>query len=335
MSTPILRARRSASGSRKRASGHSVCLQGPKPGGTAYSARIAVLRRKNRRVRFLAENVFLQAGRNILVETRNLRSAPAHHNYIGIQQIDDLRQTAREAVFEPIEGGKRGRFPGVASREDLGTLESNTCRAMVVRFEAGSGNPRFDAAIPSAIASETGILLGAHPWQSVVAPFARDSIRTAVQTAIDGDSPAAASAQYDCENDVLARAGAVSCFRNRQAVGVIRASHFARHRATKVFVERLAVQPGGIGVLHQTSPRRNGPGDSHAHGGAPSKFLLDSFDGFCYGAHRSFIVETRRGYAVAVQFLAVALQGHEFNLRAAEIHANSNELLFFLSGRHG
>jgi len=147
-----------------------------------------VLRRKNRRVRFLAENVFLQAGRNILVETRNLRSAPAHHNYIGIQQIDDLRQTAREAVFEPIEGGKRGRFPGVASRDDLRTLEGNTRRAMVIRFQASSGNPSLNAAFPSAIAGETRKLLGAHPRQSVVPPFTRNAIRTAVQTAIHGDS---------------------------------------------------------------------------------------------------------------------------------------------------
>jgi hypothetical protein len=37
---------------------------------------------------------------------------------------------------------------------------------------------------------------------------------------------------------------------------------------------------------------------------------------------------------VAVQFPAVSLERHEFNLGAAEIHANSNLLLLLLSGWH-
>ena len=105
-----------------------------------------------------------------------------------------MRQSAREPVFESIERGKRGRFLGVASRDDLRTLEGNTRRAMVIRFQASSGNPSLNAAVPSTIAGETRKLLGAHPRQSVVPPFARDAIRTGVQAAVDGNSPAAASA---------------------------------------------------------------------------------------------------------------------------------------------
>jgi hypothetical protein len=44
---------------------------------------------------------------------------------------------------------------------------------------------------------------------------------------------------------------------------------------------------------------------------------------------------SRRGDAMAVQFPAVPLERNEFNLRAAEIHANANVILFLLSDRHG
>src|SRR6266478_9436249 len=192
MSTPILRARRSASGSRKRASGHSVCLQGPKPGGTAYSAGIAMFCGKNRRVCFLAENVILQAGRNILVEPWNFRSASAHDNHIRVQKIDNLRQTTREPVFESIERGKRGSFACATSRDDLGALERIARCALIIRFQASSGYPRFNAAIPPAVKRRAGILFGPQPRQCVVAPLARDSVRTAVDAAIDRN-PAAAT----------------------------------------------------------------------------------------------------------------------------------------------
>src|SRR5712692_11390689 len=157
---------------------------------------------KNRRVRFLAENVLLQTGRNILVDARNLRSASAYHNGIRIQKIDQLRQCSGEAVFESIECAKRGRFTGAALRDDLGSAEGNSGRAMVIRFQAGSGNPRFDAAASPAITRRTGKLLGPHPRQGVVPPFARDSIRTAMHAAVHRNSSAATCAQYDRENDM-------------------------------------------------------------------------------------------------------------------------------------
>src|SRR2546429_4780596 len=124
-----------------------------------------MFRRKNRRVRFLAENVLLQTGRNILVKPWNLRSASAHHNHVRIEKIDDLRQTPREPVFESIERGERGRFVCGASRDDLGALQRNACCALVIRFQARSGNPRFDAAVPPAITSWAGKFLRPHPRQ--------------------------------------------------------------------------------------------------------------------------------------------------------------------------
>src|SRR6267154_1784563 len=227
-----------------------------------------------------------------------------------------------------MECGKRSRFTGAASLDDLGTFELNAGRTMVIRFQARPGNPRFDAAISPAITCRTGKLLGPHPWQGVVPPFAGNPVRTAVHAAIESNSPAATGAEYDRENDVLARTGSVGRFGNCQTIGVIRASYFARHRPAQVLVKRLPIQPRRIGVLHQTSLRGNGSGDSHAHSSAPSKFFLDSLHGFRNGAHCTFVVVPRSGHAMTMKFPAVALEGHEFNLRAAKIHPNPNELLF-------
>src|SRR5260370_11802149 len=293
-----------------------------------------MFRRKYRRVRFLAENVLLQAGRNILVEPWNLRSASAHYNYIRIEKIDDLRQTAREPVFESIERGERGSFACAASSDNLGTLEKGASRTLIIRFQARSGYPRFDAAVPPAITRGTGKLFRLHPRQCVVPPFARNSIPTAVHAAIDRNSSAASSAQNDRKNDVLARTRAVGRFRNRQAVGVIRASHFAPQRPAQVLVERFPVPPCGVGVFHQTGPRGNGTGDAQAHRRAAAKLFLDSFNTFNYGADRAFIVEARRGDAVTVQFPSVSLDRDQFDLSASKIDSDSNGLLFFLSGWH-
>src|SRR5256885_9712495 len=82
-----------------------------------------MLGRKNRRVPFLAENVLLKTGWNIMVEPRNLRSTPAHHYHIRIQKIDHLRQSAHEPILESIDRGKRGGFARAAPPDDLGALE--------------------------------------------------------------------------------------------------------------------------------------------------------------------------------------------------------------------
>src|SRR5256885_11924966 len=221
----------------------SIHLQRPQPGRAAYSAGISMLRRKNWRVRFLAENELLQTGGNILVEPWNLRGAPAHHNYIRIEKIDDLRQTAREPVFESIERSKRGGFACSTSGDNLRAFERNARRAFIVGFQARSGNPRFGAPVPPAITRRARKLLGPHPGQCVVSPFAGHSIRTAVYAAINRNPAAATRDPYDRENDVLPRTRAVRCFRNRQAVGVICASHFAPQRTAQVLVERFPVQP--------------------------------------------------------------------------------------------
>ena len=119
-----------------------------------------MFRRKNRRVSFLSENILFQAGRNISVEPWNFRSAASQNNHIGVQKIDNLGQAAREPVFKSIKGGQRGNFTCAASLDDFGTLQRIARCALIIRFQARPGNPRFDAAVPPAITRRAGIWSG-------------------------------------------------------------------------------------------------------------------------------------------------------------------------------
>src|SRR5438876_11764393 len=125
----------------------------PEPGSTADAAGVSVFRWKNRRVSFMAENVFFQASGNILVDSWNLRSSSAHHDHIGIKEIDHLSQTAREPVFESLQGSKRRLFACAASRDDFRAFQRDIRRALIIRFQARSGNPGFHAAVPPAVTS--------------------------------------------------------------------------------------------------------------------------------------------------------------------------------------
>src|SRR6202158_4279263 len=205
-------------------------LQRPEPCRSPDAAGISVLRRKNVRVRFSAKNILFESSWNILVNARNLRCAPAQNNHLRIQKINDLCQTAREPVFESIERGQRGRFSSGAASDNLWTLERYFRRALVIRRKPCPGNPGLNAAISSAVARRSGILFGAHPGQCVVSPFTRHSVPTAVDTAIDGDSSAAARSEDHRENDMLARASSVGRFGNSKAVRVICATHLASQR---------------------------------------------------------------------------------------------------------
>src|SRR5260370_35784308 len=132
---------------------------------------------------------------------------------------------------------------------------------------------------------------------------------------------------------MLARARAVGRLGNGQAVGVIRASHFAPQRAAQVSVERGSIQPGRIRVFYQASLCGDCAGNADPNGRRPAEFFFNPFHGFRNGTHRAFVIEARRGDAVTVQFLSVVLERDEFNLRASHIHANANALV--LCSRHG
>src|SRR5260370_70691 len=129
---------------------------------------------------------------------------------------------------------------------------------------------------------------------------------SAVNTAMTRRTPAATSAQNNRENEVLARTRTVRRFRNRQAVGVIRTSHFAPERAAQILVERFPVQPCGVGVLHQAGLRGNSSWDSHSHAAAPAEFLLDSLRSVLHRSHVTFVIKALRRDAVTLHLTAIS-----------------------------
>src|SRR5438874_266552 len=94
-------------------------------------------------------------------------------------------------------------------------MQSGFCGALIIFLQAGAGNPRFDAAVFSAVARRARKLVSAHPRQRVVAPFAGHAVRTAVHAAVDGDSAAAAGSENHRKHHVLAGSGTVAFERDK------------------------------------------------------------------------------------------------------------------------
>ncbi len=163
-------------------------------------------------------------------------------------------------------------------------------------------------------------------------PFAGNAVPAIINAAVERDSSAAAGPENDGENNMLARARAVGRFGNGQAVGIIRASHFARQRMAQVFVERFSIQPGRIRVFYQAGLCGDCAGNADSNGRRPAEFFFNPLHGFRNGTHRAFVVEPRRGDTMTVQFPSVVLERDKFNLRASQIHANANARV--LCSRH-
>src|SRR5277367_2879962 len=72
-----------------------VGFEGPEPCRTTDAAGVAVLGDYDGSVRFAAEDIFLQAMRDVVIEARHLRNAAAEHDDVGIEDVDQLRQAAR------------------------------------------------------------------------------------------------------------------------------------------------------------------------------------------------------------------------------------------------
>src|SRR6266566_3124851 len=130
-----------------------------------------------------------------------------------------------------------------------------------------------------------------------------------------------------------ARSGTVSGFGNRQAVRIVGAADFATERMAQILIERFAVQPGGVGVFHESGSRGNGSRNAYADTRGAVELLLQFFYLVGYGADRAFVIEPRCGDAMAVKLGSVALEGDKLNFCAAQIHTNAQGIIFSKSHR--
>jgi hypothetical protein len=88
------------------------------------------------------------------------------------------------------------------------------------------------------------------PWQGIVTPFAADPARSVKQPAIDDNARAAAGAENDADHVARAGSGAIECFGEGKAIGVVREPDGASDMPRQILAQGLTVEPGRVGVLY-------------------------------------------------------------------------------------
>lgn len=302
----------------------SGAVQRPEPGGSANSAGIPVLCDQHRRIGFPAENILLQAVRNILVEPGNLGNSSTEHDDVGIKNVDELGEAAGQTIFVTLDAGHRVRFSGVATRNDIFAVQFHFCGAGIIGFQARSGNPRLDAATEAAVARWAGKFVGAHPGKNGVTPLAGNAISSVVDTAIHGDSAAASGSENHCENQMFSGAGAVGGFGDGEAVGVVGATNFSVQGFAEVAVKRFSNHPGGIGIFYGMGDSRNGTGNADADGAAAAQFAFNLLDALFDGADGGIVIAARGGHPVTMQLSSIAFERDKFNLGSPEVDSDAN-----------
>ena len=94
------------------------------------------------------------------------------------------------------------------------------------------------------------MLVRLRPGQRIVPPFAADAARAIDEPAVDDEPAAAARAEDHAEHTARTRTRAVDGLGEREAIGVVGKPHRAAERLGKIHVERAAVEPGRVRVLH-------------------------------------------------------------------------------------
>src|SRR4051794_37179866 len=108
------------------------------------------------------------------------------------------------------------------------------------------------------------MLLGGRPRQRIVAPLAADAARTVDQGAAVYQPATAAGTEDYAEDGWGARSGTIHGLREGKAVGVVGESHRAPQVGLEVALQRLAVEPRRVGVLHEPARRRHRAGYADA-----------------------------------------------------------------------
>ena len=222
----------------------------PQPRGAAHARESPCLLLQDRRRDHVAEHVARQQPRQLGVEVLHVGQPAAQHDHVGIEQVDDLRQAARQAV-----GVARQRLPArgcspAAARAGR-RLASRASGPSQSRAKAGpetqvSRQPRWPHQ-HCGPGYSAGVARAAD-----CGPIRRRRMRAAVHPPVHHDTAAAAGAQDDAEHQAMAGAGAVGRLRQGEAVGVVLHPHLAAEQLADVAVEGVAVQRDRVGVLHQS-----------------------------------------------------------------------------------
>ena len=198
---------------------------------------------------------------------------------------------------------------------------------MVAR-KPGAGDPRLEAAALAAEAERARELVGRGPGQRIVSPLAGDAVWPHAHLPIHSNPAAASCAQNHREDQPRASRRSVGRLGDGQAVGVVGAAHGPRQRSRKVALQRLAVQPRRVGILHQPGGAHNRSRNPHAHRGRFARAAADAplqlLHHLCNRPHRGRVVVLRRRNAQPRNLRAAPIQREPFDLGAAQVDSDAN-----------
>ena len=191
----------------------------------------------------------------------------------------------------------------------------------VVALDAGTGQPRLDAAGSTAKARRPGTLVVARPRQRVVTPFARDRIRSVEHLAPHDDTGADAGADDDAEDDRCARRGPVRRLGQRKAVGIVGDANLAPERRLEIAPDRLPVEAHRIRAAQQARGARDRSGRADADRPSHAEVVLGRGDKAGERLDRRTIIVPRRRHPPPQELTAVPVERNDLDLGAAEIDA--------------
>jgi hypothetical protein len=122
---------------------------------------------------------------------------------------------------------------------------------------------------------------------------------------------------------VCARRRAVDRLGDREAVRVVLHADLAPERACEVLVQRPAVEPGRVRVLHPTRERGDRARDAHADAAALGELAFGVAHERDDRRDRARVVVARRRHPAAQARRAAPVEGRDLDLRATQVDADA------------
>src|SRR5215472_4065757 len=132
----------------------------------------------------------------------------------------------------------------------------------------------------SAVARRSWPFIGGWPRQRSVSPFAGETIGTCEKLPSHHHTATASGTEDDAEDDLSSDSRAIRRLADGKAVCVVRATHVARESVAEIALQRLAIEPGRIRILHEACRCNNRAGNSNADGALHADLALEAVNNF-------------------------------------------------------
>ncbi len=108
----------------------------------------------------------------------------------------------------------------------------------------------------------------------------------------------------------------------RETVGVVAESQWLSDESLQILMQRFAVEPDRVGVLHQAGRRGNGAGDANANRAGLPELTQEGCCQVRNDAKGCIVVAARCRYSAAQTHVSLIIQGEGLNLGAADVEAD-------------